>query len=443
MTPIFNLWLLLGALFWGPPAVYAAPAEPPLHKVTGLHTTGLVRTNRDWLVGYIDQPLPASMSDADGAALARKLLTTGVFSHVVVSFESDPADPAGSLLHVTVDEKWTIIPVVRGAYGGGTPLRVLGLYDTHAFGQLTTLGGEVRKYGDAPLGYILYARDPRARAGRYALGAEYWREFRRRQVFDAHGDELGAASTDTALARVRLLTPMATGEAPLAGFRWKWGGEVEALQAAPSRFDPLPGATPPSELKVGGRQTLVRLLPTVQFDGIDTDNLTYDGYRFKLRLGPTLAGGKSYRSFDSDAYAYWVAPQQVNVAVHAFVGQTSFDGIQGQYFLGGLESIRGLPDGAIYGTHAAFANAEVRHLFAKFDYLWLQSVAFLDAGSAGPGWTEAGKALRSSAGLGLRLAVPQIYRLIFRLDYAWSTDGSGTHGITAGMSQFFDPFTPL
>ena len=75
--------------------------------------------------------------------------------------------------------------------------------------------------------------------------------------------------------------------------------------------------------------------------------------------------------------------------------------------------------------------------------MWIQSVLFADGGFAENQDFSLRETWTKSAGIGFRFAVPQINRMMFRIDYAWSLDGSGTQGITAGMNQFFQPYKPL
>jgi outer membrane protein assembly factor BamA len=101
-------------------------------KVVGLTTSGLVRTDLAWLNSYIDYQFPAELTQSDLAELERKLTTTAIFTQVKVSLERRPSPANEFFLHVEVEERWTTIPVVRGAYGGGIPMRVLGFYFRHS-----------------------------------------------------------------------------------------------------------------------------------------------------------------------------------------------------------------------------------------------------------------------------------------------------------------------
>jgi outer membrane protein assembly factor BamA len=437
----------------GPPRDLSPSAPEELVPVVGARYTGLQRTDERWLASYVDLQYPAAIPPSDVQRIARRLLTTGVFTDVrveLVPVEGAPATAPERLLAIRVEEKWTTIPVIRGVYGGGTPLRIIGLYDIHTLGRLLTLGGEVRKYGDAPPGFVLYARDPRHQAGRYYLGAEFWRDFRRRDVYDRGGEQLGRVSTNSTMGRVRVLRPLRQAPPGSPVDAWKFGLDIEMLQEAPSAFDPMrpedgaePAAAPRDLHFADVTRREVSLLPTVQYDDIDADNLTYDGFRAEAKGGPVLATGGRNARFQTEGYWFKRLPASLNLGVHALAGESTVDTFHDQYFLGGLDSIRGLPDGAVYGTRAAYANVELRHISARMRYLWIQSVVFSDAGVAGPTWADAFDDGRAVAGLGVRFAVPQVYRMVLRIDYAWSLTGDSAHGITAGMNQFFEPYRPL
>ena len=434
--------------------VQAANAQVNDHgtqHVTGLKLIGLNRTDPKWLEGYIDYRFPADVSEQELIDLRSRLVTTSAFTSVQVAVVPDTQAPGQQLLQVEVHERWTMIPVVRGAYGGGTPLKVLGLYEIHALGRLLTLGAETRQYGNAPPGFILYGRDPRGDSDRYYLGGEVWREFRRRQAIDRGGTVVGALSTNMTLSRIRLLVPLKTDEGERDRDRahhWKVGGEAETVQEAPSVFDPdvtkTTSRVPPPGIALNtSKRFSFKLLPTLLYDSIAVNHIEYDGLRAKLRLGPIVSSGHTYSFVEGEADYYRIIGGSWNLAIRAVVGQSSFSSLQSEYFLGGLDTIRGLPDGAIFGTHAAFSNMELRYIALKAQHLWLQTAAFVDAGGAGANWSDGRDSARSTAGVGLRFAVPQVYRLMLRVDYAWSLTGPHRQGLTAGINQFFDPYTPL
>jgi hypothetical protein len=479
MIRIFEICCLLAALASQAAAqgLAPSPASPAstgirtgahdVYDVVAVEFTGLERTSRDWVTSYLDLSLPARLSRDDAKRLQRRLLTTAVFSEVRVLFvAAPPPSPVGThILQIDVVERWTTIPVLRIVYGGGTPLRIAGLYDIHALGRLLTVGGEAQKYGNAPIGSVLYAKSPRHSAGRYFLASELWREYRRRPVYVPRDTraasagagrprQIGTMSTNVTMSRLAFLSPLLPVAGALASYPWKVGGELMWFSEAPLAFEPADGAPaePPQTLGSVSRTTRnLRVLPTLMYDDIDLNILDFDGFRLVAKGGPSYVTGdvgeeqSSWHGFgELEAFWFKLYPAGFNLGLHAVVGGASFKSARSQYFLGGLDSIRGFPDGVVHGTRASWLNAELRHTSWKpTRYTWIQSVAFCDAGGAANDWDRLNQSLHASCGVGARLAVPQVNRMIFRLDYAWAVDGSGQQGIAAGMNQFFDPYKPL
>jgi len=431
---------------WCPQAGAADEAQEPRYHVVDVVFSGLAKTSPEWLSSYLDLRFPVDLTAADLHDLERKLMTTAVFTWVAVSAVPLQDRDHEFALKVAVEERWTLIPVVRGAYGGGIPLRVLGFYDVHLLGRLLTGGAETRQYGSAPPGFLIYGRNPRASADRNYFGAEFWREFRRRQVFGRNGTQVGELSTDTGMARIRALLAL-DDDHGASLHKWRLGGDLETVQENPSRFEQLPTEprlSQPQDLFVrSSKRHVIKLLPTLLFNDILVDQLHYEGLRLRLRFGPVFTADTIASAGEFEGFYYAMLGSHWNFASRAVIGATTINSLQSQYFLGGLDTVRGIPDGALYGSHAAFANLELRHLEFKTKYLWLQTATFLDVGEAGASWDDAGTTMRVAAGVGFRAAVPQVYRLMFRLDYAWSLVGTQTRGVTIGLNQFFDSVTPL
>lgn len=443
----FALILALAA-----PRAWAQSSFPATVNVIGARYSGLKRTNQEWLEGYIGLKYPVRLASDDAALIANKLLVTGVFTSVKTSLENAPTGVSDErVLHVEVEEKWTLIPVIRGAFGGGTPLRVFGVYDIHTFGSHVILGGEARKYGDADPGFVLYARLPRHEGGRHFVGGEVWRDLRLRSVFDDDGKEIGRLATNAQLSRVRVLTSVSP-ENSLGQVRrdpWKVGIDVSVVRESPSSFTHSAeyegsGNVPATLRPRDDIAAHAALMPNIHYDDLDTDNLHLDGLKLDLRIGPVVGSATSHSRMITEFFAYeqWSAAS-LNLGVHGYVYTSSLDTLYSRQFLGGLDSVRGLPDGFLQGTRAAYLNTELRYTALRLKYLWVQSVLFQDTGAAGDSWEATRANARATAGGGLRFAVPQIYRLVIRLDYAWAVDGSGTHGLAAGFNHFFDPYRPL
>ncbi len=429
--------ILLGALLSTPISSVAFAYEK--HRVVAVKIVGHHRTDDDWLFRYLDLKLPTEMGASDLEAVQSKIMTTQVYTEAKLTL--DPVlDTEDYVLKIELGEKWTTIPVVRGSYGGGTPLRVVGIYDTHSFGRLWTLGAEARKYGQAPWGGVAWAKAPRLLGGNHVFGFEAWRQYRERSIYDRKDRELGHYRSDWSLFRTLYMIPIT------AGGRLKFGLDIRLRKEDPSEFvasEGAPSSGPKSirQSTAESRQTAV--MPRFVYDSIEINHLNHKGWRVLGYGGPLFEKGNTASLVEGEIFYYRLFGNNLNYAFHLKVGQTTTDSLESQYFLGGLESVRGIPDGAIYGTRASYTNVELRHISLKSKYLWLQSVAFLDAGGAGVDWENHRRSYRSSAGVGLRFSIPQVYRLVFRFDYAWSLDEPGTSGLSAGMNQFFQPYKPL
>ena len=442
--------LLVGVLVqfgWtGPAAAQDPPAEASM-TIDVVEITGASRTNKAWVLSYLDLTPPLVLTQPMLGRIRAKLMTTDVFQRVRVSVQTGDRNT----LVIDLLEKWTTIPVIRGAYGGGTPLSVLGVYDTHSFGRLWTLGAESHKYGPSPAGFVTWAKAPRWLTGKHVLGFELWREFRRRTIMTDDFDEIGVINTNTWMSRAILLGPVADFFG-LDDSNWQAGIELELRREAPVAFeskdsssaDTVDPSVEPRGIRLSEQKSNVwSALPTGVWDNINIEDQDMAGTRLILKAGPLSDDVGTNTQFEIEAFQFFLWPEHWNLALHGVMGASDSKALQAQYFLGGFDSIRGLPDGAIYGTHAAWANAELRKLVGTWKYAKVQVATFVDGGGAGRAWKDVQDQLHVTAGAGVRIAIPQVYRLMFRFDYAWGLGGKDTHGLSAGLNQFFQPYKPL
>jgi hypothetical protein len=444
MRDIQKIWLFF--LFFCVCLPRAWAVDIKSYRIVSVEVTGIERTQHDWIMDYIAVEQNQVLDAGDLARIKIKLLSTNLFRTVDV--EPYQTITLGDYqLHVHVTEKWTTIPVVRGAFGGGTPLRVLGLYDINAFGRYLTLGGEMRQYGDAPPGFVVYGRSPKADSGRYYLGGEFWRSIRERTFYTPDGDQLGSISTNAAITRMNLLRPIGPGSA-FGENTLRYGLDITFIRESASILD-LEFEVAPEAIEFDGvelnekPQSSFAPLVTLVYDDVAIENVNMHGLRSLVKAGPQFDAEKTHGVVELESFWYYALPNDLNLATHVHIGTNSSSSLQSQYYLGGLDSIRGYPDGIVYGKKMAYSNFEMRKLLRSFKYLWFQPVVFYDVGMAGSSWDVAQDQQRAAVGAGIRFDVPQVYRLMFRIDYAWATDGSGQQGITAGMNQFFQPYRPL
>ncbi|MFW7381845.1 MAG: ShlB/FhaC/HecB family hemolysin secretion/activation protein [Oligoflexus sp.] len=412
-------------------------------QIDELEFVGLQRTDEKWLRSYLPIDCPCRLTSAQILTLQNKLMTTQVFLSVDMQLENLD-DPDRYRLLILVEEKWTTIPVIRGAFGGGTPLLVAGIYDTHVLGELWTIGAEVHKYGSASPGGVVWTRFPRWMTGRHYLNLELWKDRRLRSLYNDSYISVGEIQTDATIIRGDMLFPMSFAD------NWQFGFHIESRDLVNSSVRIDRPIMPKLEQRIasivsadnsqtGFQKTLLRLV----YDDVSINQLQYHGIRLILSSGPVFRGNRAGNFHEVEGFAYYQWPGDWNFASRAYLSASSDQSMASQQFLGGLDSIRGLPDGAIFGTKAGYLNLEMRHLGWQWPYLEVQNVIFTDIGSASSDWQSFRKDWRASSGVGIRLSIPQVHRLVFRIDYAWSLDDYGASGITAGMYQFFQPYRPL
>jgi hypothetical protein len=102
--------------------------------------------------------------------------------------------------------------------------------------------------------------------------------------------------------------------------------------------------------------------------------------------------------------------------------------------LGGTTRLRGYQPLAFLGPNVLVANAEIRTKPIEILHVQFGAVAFYDVGDAFHSFSE--MHLRQGAGVGLRLAFPQIQRSVFRIDLGVPLDPHDPYAETTVLAAF-------
>ncbi len=402
---------------------------------------GLQRTDEQWFRDYLDLSRVLIQDSDDIEALQKKIMTTDIFTAASVKVE--PSVRGSCKSQIFVNEKWTRIPVIRGAYGGGTPLVILGGYETNAFGRLFAIGGEIRRYGNQPPGAFLFFKSPRAWRGLGLWGGEIWLDRRRRQFYDRNGDVFGFADSESLLTKMQWLYPigrMGRHGSFQAGFHLQVSREspssfAKSQVSKTSSYEHPRGVSLNTKAGFGGVLGAI-----IAGDDLTIYGLSMDGLKGRLVAGTSRAPQSTGAFSEAEVFGYALAGRDVNLAVHAFIGSTTDKTLSGLYYLGGFDSIRGLPDGIRYGNKIAYTNLELRAVAARFQYAHIQPAVFIDSGAAWLDSEPTGSGRETSTGAGFRISIPQVYRLILRVDYGLSIGTTKSRGVSIGLNQFFQPY---
>ncbi len=427
--------LLLVFILFLAPSLKAKAIEEDALKIRSVEIDGQRFTDKSWLKEYLSLDCPCQMKKDELLQKQRKLLTTQVFQSA--DFALEPEDE-GHVLKIKLHEKWTVIPVLRGAYGGGTPLLVAGAYDSHFLGSLYTLGAESRTYGRSPTGGVVWFRAPRWKDGHHYLNFELWKDNRIRSLIDQEDKEYASVYGSALAFNSDLLMPLSKEHPELqGGLRFQYRDQ-KVLDWDEKPQVPLKDL--PFTLEKERTETLsLRLL----YDDVSVSQLNLDGLRALLSYGAVFGADKTRPIIEQELFYYKLFRDDWNLVLHEYLTATPASSYQSLTFLGGFDSIRGIPDGALVGNRALYGNLELRKILGKLPYAWLQAAIYVDHGLAARKAGEWGEDQRTSLGLGMRLAIPQVHRLMFRIDYAFSLDRAGSRSISAGLNQFIDPYRPL
>jgi Haemolysin secretion/activation protein ShlB/FhaC/HecB len=403
---------------------------------------GLKKTNETWFRDYLDLEHLSDHQDVEAQRIRQKIMSTDIFidASVQLNFQNDEFPCTGT---IKVHEKWTAIPVIRGAYGGGTPLIVLGAYETNAFGRLLAIGGELRRYGAMAPGGIVYLKSPKAWKGLGLWGGEILLDRRRRDFFDDRAVVFAHADTEAWTGKFQMLRPVGY----LGVSKMQVGLQLQLTEEKPTVFfEEGINADRSGNFAPDGLESINRpgpggsIGPLVILDGLSVEGLSLEGTKIRSTGGFSKATQQHGYYSELEMFSYVRLDHDFNLAFHMFAANTNQNSVGSIYYLGGFDSIRGLPDGIHYGNRAAYLNFETRWIAKKYEYAHIQPVLFCDSGSVWLNQSRPSEGQETSIGSGVRIAVPQIYRFIVRLDYGVSIGKTKSRGFSVGLNQFFQPY---
>ena len=399
--------------------------------------TGIKKVDEQWLRDYLSLDQRIVKTEADLSELRAKILTTDIFTAVDIKASDDHC-----LIEIALSEKWTTIPVIRGVYGGGTPLMIIGGYETNAFGKLLAVGGEARRYGNMAPGAFFFFKSPRAWRGRGSWGGELWLDRRRRSFFDSDQIQYGYADSEAWTLKLQWLMPLSDEEST----HFQAGFQAQGFQENKTTFQLYSDTTSkrvdsPHDLVIEDRaSTGAVLAPMLAYDDLSVDGLNLAGIKGRALTGVIRSGSRGGNFSEAEGFFYWLPAEELNLAAHLYGATTTQNTVGGVYYLGGFDSVRGLPDGIRYGNRIAYGNLEARLIAAKFKFAHIQPAIFYDTGSAWMNDHDPASARETSVGAGVRIAIPQIYRFVIRIDYGRSIGTTKSAGLSVGLNQFFQPY---
>ncbi|MDH5544035.1 MAG: BamA/TamA family outer membrane protein [Gammaproteobacteria bacterium] len=321
-----------------------------------------------------------------------------------------------------VEEKWTTVPILRASSGGGANYFVVGAYDINTFGKYKELGGQYENYNGEHSAVVWY-RNPRFMRQRLRFGLDIWSVSRPYVQYD----KLAQPQLSFLLNRKKLNT----------FFDWELRSWLRLGLGLELNRDTLKNIADGQDIYKSDAN-IARLSATL--GQIDYDNYLLQGMQATVTIENALAYSASQEKFlriISENQLYFILPWRSNLAMNLRLGYTDSEALQHVFYLGGLENIRAYYD-TQFQTQAFWQyNTEYRIPSFRNSWLVLQHTFFVDALQIMQGYTHSNPSpIYASAGMGIRLISPKVYRLTLRLDIALPSHQGGSV-FSMGAQQFF------
>jgi Omp85 superfamily domain len=384
--------------------------------VERLELVGARRVHTDTLLALLPRDLPAAIDDRELDEFTRRLSNLAVFDAIAVTRR-------GSVLQLTVREKWTLLPNFSLTTGktdadltlevGATEFNFLGraiqlavaaVREQRAYGfYVSWVDHPYRQRRWAPGGALAY------RSASYRFdGSQFW-------ITRTARLELGASSPPI---RTRYL-------------RYQLGSAFQHERVE----DSAGVAAPPSgyAAKLGSGFT---------FDRYRWHDVVPRGELVSLSVGTGFMAPVLQPRHYAELRAKLAVPLAHNLVLVARISAavTTRGNANSSYLLGSVEGVRGLGDSLYRNWAQAFVNAELRQAVPLFERLLAQVVVFVDAAefqrmNARGRRGEHVSAL--SCGGGVRLLPTFVASAVLRLDVARLLLPSPLWFAQLGVAQYF------
>ena len=415
-------------------------------SISSIHFEGNSRTSDDVIEDNMDLKEGQKFSQLNLKSSLQNLKNLQVFSSIDIQIIKSLDDINKVDLIVNLDEKWTLLPYFLFGSGGGTSYLVLGLYETNFIGRLYTFNFTYGCKNDNCSSY-LYFRNPSVFGSAFNLVNYITKEHNVFQIYDHNRNIVGTFANKRDM--LNTFTDIKINPSFFLGVGFLYlnnnitSDGISASDNATNQQNNYIFPVSTSSVALEGRLTLGK---------IDYDGMKADGANFVSILDTT---GQSYPS-SSDNYTalnstllYYNSdinlglftiplPKLSYLAIRENISITSSDVASQQYFIGGLDKVRGFYDGEFSGKYSWFSNVELRIPSYVSENLAIQHAVFSDAGYAADTFPNLMSHYTGvSIGTGIRILPLKINRVAIRFDYAYTLNPFHTFGFNFGLLQFF------
>ncbi len=349
----------------------------------------------------------AVVTEAQWALGLTRLWNTGILSRVDGAVERRGGQTVAVL---SLEERFALNPLLSFGAGGGRFWFRVGLNDINFIGRFLEWGARYERF-DTYNGGQGWVRDPRLFNRRLDGTLQFDYLFRPRPEYVR-----------------RRLGGLADVQGELHD-NLRLGARVEFFRD--EYQPPLVGPAVLPDTLLAGTVALV-----VRAGRVDTLRLRQSGLSVELKQTFGLSADAVVRGITQtqlEVLGYALLGERWNLAVRAQAAVSSQAPPEQQFYLGGLDLIRGYPDSVLRTQAFALANTELRATL--FDSTWVAFVGavFVDAALA----ERSGPVGLLSMGAGVRVLVPKLLETGLRADVAVAMLGQPNAGFSVGVWQFF------
>jgi len=342
------------------------------------------------------------------------------------------------ILTIEVEEKWTTIPYFNFSGGGDTIYSYAGIYDINTFGRYIETGAQYDNW-DGKSGGVIWFRNRRFMNKHMMIGADIWSTTRPRTLYTNTGDSQGNYILNQ--TKLNFLFEKEIKEWLNVGLTLEFRQSEIIDTSTTDKIDTTTLNLLTHEIESKQSNEIGSTL-SIRLGKLDYDNYLVRGkissFNFKY-AGAETGSDEKIIKIEWRNTAFWRLPHKANIGFRFNVAAIDTDNIQNYYYIGGFENIRGYFDGQFRSKAYWQLNAEYRIPSFQHNWLVIQHIFFLDAVNTSNRVNDLKKLNDTiySAGTGIRIISPRIYRFNGRLDIALLSSQKTQSFISFGAQQFF------
>lgn len=360
----------------------------------------------------------------------QNLKNTTIFSKVTATVTQNLQTKNAVDITFNLQKKWTFIPYFIFGTGGGTSYYSIGLFDSNFLNQIYTFNINYR-IENSESNYSLSFTDNYSFHNKYITGinANY---INKKITYYKDTQKYGYYSFEEHLLNIYSLYKFNPYFNFGGGFIYREAIKInEQLTNDEKNTNNSNKIISPTDFSDYGVQT------RLQFGKMNYNSLTQEG----ITINNTT---NSYIDDNSnDENLLILGFTEIPFIDDSYVGTrigfqyTDSDNPVNEFYLGGLDKLRGFNYTQFTGKNTYYQNTEVRLTLIKGDYIAFQIVPFFDYGNASQNLNELFNNFASSYGVGIRIPLVKINKITFRLDYATTITPFRMSGFSLGLLQFF------